>query len=253
MKTTRSLLIVLLFIFCLLLSGVHLKSVDARTTNAEDVLERSRAKYAALKTYSDTGTVTTEYLGPGDSGSPLVERHTFNTFYRAPRQFFFEFAMDPKVGEERVVVWSDGTDFNSWWSATKVHDTYPKGQGANAFALAAFPSKNSITQISPLLFAQAGLHGPLTDLKVLRSDQTENVNGHRCYKVVGEVGLSYGTGAVTNLRPTTVWIDAESLLVRKILEDTPKNASGTDRTTTEFEPKADPQIEDSHFKFTPPK
>lgn len=241
-----------LLIGCLLLAN-NMTDRSHASPFGEDVLDQSRAKYAALKTYSDTGSVTTEELLPGNSGPPVVEKHTFTTFYHAPRQFFFEFKKDANVGDERFVIWADSGDFNTWWSATKVHDTYPKGQGAEAFALGAFPTKNAALQLPPLLFSQAGLHGPIVDLKVLSSDQIEQINGHPCHKLVGEVGLAYGTGTVTNVRPTTIWIDAENMLVRKVLEDTPKGAAGIDRVTTAFEPQADAQIDDVHFKFTPPQ
>jgi outer membrane lipoprotein-sorting protein len=239
-------------IVCLLLStGVTNRS--HASSLGDDVLTQSRAKYAGLKTYADTGTVTTEEVLPGNSDPPAVEKHTFTTFYRAPRQYFFEFRKDPNVGDERFVIWGDDAEFNTWWSATKVHDTYPKGQGAEAFALGSFPTKNAAMQLAPLIFAQAGLHGPIVDLKILKSDQIEVVDGHRCHKIMGEVGLAYGTGTVTNVRPTIIWIDAENMLVRKVFEDTPKGASGIDHVTTTFDPKADVQIDDSHFKFIPPQ
>jgi outer membrane lipoprotein-sorting protein len=233
----------------LLLFSLAIANADQESN---DLLTQVRAKYAALKTYSDTGVVTIESRGPGATGPALVESHTFTTFFRAPRQFFFDFRKDPKISKERYVVWANVTDFNSWWSTTKVHDTYPKGRGANAFAMASFPTKNSIMQLSPLLFPQGNLHGPIADLKVSGGDEIEVVNGHRCHKLVGEVGLAYGTGAVTNIRPTTVWVDAESLLVRKVLEDTPRNAGGIDRVTTTFDPQADPKVDDAVFAFMPP-
>lgn len=250
-QSNRVAIAVPFLIVCLLLSS----SVARRSlasSFAEDVLTQSRAKYAALKSYADTGTITTELTLPGNSDA-TVERHSFTTFYRAPRQYFFEFKKDPNVGDETFVIWANTAEFNTWWSSTKVHETYPQGQGAEAFALAAFPTKNSSMQLAPMLFAQAGLHGPIVDLKVIQADQFEEVNGHRCYKLVGEVGLAYGTGTVTNVRPTTIWIDADSLMVRKVLEDTPKGESGTDRVTTTFDPQANPQIDDAHFKFTPPQ
>jgi outer membrane lipoprotein-sorting protein len=249
--------LVTIFAFLLLpagaLAAVHLGGEHRSTklSRFSEILDRSRAKYAGLKAYADTGTVMTEYKGSGDPGPATVESHSFKTYYRSPRQFFFEFVKDPNVGEERFVIWADGADFYTWWSATKVRDNYPKGQGGTAFALATFPTKGSLMQIAPLLFAEGGLHGPIVDIKVLRSDETEEINKHRCYKVVGEVALAYGTGAVTSVRATTVWIDAETLLVRKILEETPKNGAGIDRITTTFEPVADPKIDDARFKFDP--
>lgn len=251
-QSNRVSIAVSFLIVCLLLSASVARRSHA-SSFAEDVLTQSRAKYAALKTYADTGTVTTEEVLPGNSDQPAIEKHTFTTFYRGPRQYFFEFKKDPSVGDERFVIWADSADFNTWWSATKVHDTYPKGEGAEAFALSSFPTKNAAMQLAPLLFAQAGLHGPIVDIKVSSSDQTEQINEHRCYKLVGEVGLAYGTGTVTNVRPTTIWIDADTMLVRKVFEDTPKGASGIDHITTTFDPKADVQIDDAHFKFTPPQ
>jgi hypothetical protein len=43
------------------------------------------------------------------------------------------------------------------------------------------------------------------------------------------------------------------MLVRKVLEDTVKGTGGIDRVTTTFEPQADVQIDDVHFKFIPPQ
>ena len=251
-RSNRVSMAVSFLIGCLLLSS-NVISRSHASSFVDGVLDQSRAKYAALKTYADTGTVTTEELLPGNSDPPTVEKHSFTTFYRAPRQYFFEFKKDPNVSDERFVIWADKEDFNTWWSATKVHDTYPKGEGVEAFALSAFPTKNAAMQLAPVIFAQAGLHGPIVDLKIVKSDQVEVVDGHRCHKVVGEVGLAYGTGTVTNVRPTTIWVDAENMMVRKVFEDTAKGASGIDRVTTTFDPQPDKQIDDSHFKFTPPQ
>ena len=221
-----------------------------RTFPLTGALDKTAAKYASLKTYSDTGTITYEYSS-GSTDPVQTERYTFTTFYRAPRQFIFDFRKGPNADDERLVVWADSGDFNTWWSATKVHETYPKGQGDSAFALSSFPTKGSVMKIPSLLFSGAGLHGPLTDFKLLRSDPDETINGHRCLKLVGEVALAYGTGTVTESTPNTLWIDAESLLVRKIVEDTSKSGA-VDRLTTTFEPLADPKTDDAKFKFAPP-
>ena len=213
-------------------------------------LDKTAAKYASLKSYSDSGTITYEFSS-GSTDPVQTERYTFTTYYRAPRQFIFDFKKGPNADDERLVIWTDSADINTWWSATKVHETYPKGQGDSAFALSSFPTKGSVMKIPTLLFSGAGLHGPLTDFKQEHTDPDEAINGHRCFKLVGEVALAYGTGAVTESTPTTIWIDAESSLVRKILEDTSKSGA-IDRVTTTFEPQADPKIEDSRFKFTPP-
>ena len=90
----------------------------------EDILTRSRAKYASLKSYADTGTVVLEY------GVSSLSRHTFKTYYRAPRHFYFDFTEDKADGGSRMVIWCDGGDFQAWSSETGLHNVYPKGQGA---------------------------------------------------------------------------------------------------------------------------
>lgn len=218
---------------------------------ADDILERSRAKYASLKSYSDKGTVTTEYRGSGATGSPSVEHHTFTTDYRAPRNFFFEFRKNPKESKERYVIWCpDGEDFQDWWSATG--NTSHHGRNPNVFALGSYPTKGSVLQIPPLLFPKAEMQGPISGLREYRLAETEEVDGRSCYKLVGALALAYKTGAVTEAHPTTIWIDVETLLVRKVFED----SSGTvslNTTTTTFEPQANPTLDESQFKFMPPK
>lgn len=214
---------------------------------ADDLLARTRAAYKALRSYADTGTVLVESQSPG--AALTTERHTFATNYRAPRHFLFDFKGDPNAGGDRVVVWSDGTDFQSWWSSTQVHERYPKGQGATAFGTTSFPTKGAVIQIPSLLFADAELHSPLTDAKDLKTGGSETVAGRPCTKVTAIVQGHFGAA-----RPTTFWIDTETLLVRKMLEDSPQGATaGTiERVTTTFQPQANPQLEESRFRFTPP-
>jgi hypothetical protein len=166
----------------------------------------------------------------------------------------FSKADDFREGKERLVIWSDGGDFQSWWSATGVHQTYPRGTGATAFGTASFPTKGAVLLVPPLLFSQAGLQGPLVALKVPRLAGTEDMDGHRVHKLVGEVALTYRTGLGGHARPTTVWIDAQSLLVRKIVEDTPAGSpqGSVDRVTTTFKPQANPPLADSLFRFAVP-
>lgn len=234
------------------IAGFHATALASGS--AVEIIDKSRAVYAALTSYADTGTVTTENAPPGATArTPVMrERHAFSTFYRSPRSFLFSFR---KVSGEQFVVWSDGGDFQTWWSATHVHQQYPKGKGSTAFALASFPTSAAVMQISPLLFSTAGLQGPLVALNEPRLEGTEDLNKHRTYRIVATVGLAYGkTGAVTNTRTTTVWIDADTYLVRRVVEDTPSNAPTglLDRITTTFEPQPNAKIEDKTFRFQVP-
>src|SRR5688572_27231312 len=101
--------------------GFLFASLPALQPAASDsILARSRKLYASLKSYADTGTVMVEY------GTSSVSRHAFKTYYRAPRQFYFEFTEDKADGGSRAVIWCDGGDFQSWGTETGVHSVYPK-------------------------------------------------------------------------------------------------------------------------------
>lgn len=226
--------------------------MPAAPSAADDVLARSRAMYTSLRSYADTGTVDVEF---GSSGALIRERHTFKTHYRAPRHFYFEFNEDKSAGADRFVIWGDAEAFHTWWLTTGVEQTFPKGQGAGAFTQGVLPTKRSLMQIPPLLFAGAGLVGTVTELGEASVTGMEDVGGQRCHKLIGVAKSVYpATGHETNIRRTTIWIDAETLLVRKVFEDTPRGtpAGTASRYTTIFNPQANPTIEDSRFKFTVP-
>jgi outer membrane lipoprotein-sorting protein len=54
------------------------------------------------------------------------------------------------------------------------------------------------------------------------------------------------------VRKATVWIDPETLLIRKVLEDA-SDGTGTSRLTVTFVPQANPPLDDARFTFTPPQ
>ena len=233
----------------LMSSAITLNAADKALT-ADAVLERSRDKYAALKSYADTGAVITEING--GSSILLKERHTFTTYFRAPKQFFFDFKADPAASNDRFVLWIDGAEVNSWWKATGVHETYPRGQGATGFATGDLPTKGTVGLIAAFLLP--GLKNIFTDLKETHLVGMEKIGEHRCYKIAGIFAPAYGNGVVTSTSPMTLWVDAESFLIRKIFTDTPKE-SGTsviDRTTTTFDPHANPDLKPELFRFAVP-
>ena len=219
----------------------------AQVPDAAELLARSRAAYAALRSYGDTGTIVVEARSPG--APPLVERFTFRTAFRSPRHFQLEFGDRRVPGGERLVIWCDGADFQSWWSATGVHEVWSGGRGVSAFATAAYPTRGAATQIPPLLFPTAEMHGPVIDLTQPTLAGLEDVDGGRSYKVVGRSEGHFGAA-----RPTTIWIDEQTLLVRRIVEDTPDGtpAGTTERVTTTFTPQANPDLAASSFTFTVP-
>ena len=204
------------------LTGARAAQAQEVEAPQDDLLSRVSATYTELSSYSDNGTVETRYQWPGNP--MLVERHTFETCYRAPRNFFFRFDQDPAAGGDAMVIWCDGGPFQSWWKATGVHSVY---DGAK-------------------------LPGPSYALIEPRDAGEEELAGRKCRMLAADQRI---TGVVTvEKRPTTLWIDEESGLIRKVLVDTePGGAEGLiDQRIFIIEPTANPELADDRFTFTPP-
>jgi len=240
---------IVLALFALSYPSVTFRAA-ARLPAAEDSLERARATYAALNAYSDTGVVINEF---GPANSPVKEQHTFTTYFRrAPRGFYFDFK---KQSGDRFVIWGDPEAFHTWWKTTGMKNDYPNPNNVGAFATAEPVAHEAALKITALLYAKAAMQGAFTNFTDAAKDGTEDIGGHKCYRLVGLAYDVYGaTGNKVNVRKMTVWIDADSLLIRKVVEvpnDVPPG--NINRVTTTFEPQANPTIDESRFKFTPPQ
>ena len=213
---------------------------------SDDVWQRSRALYAELRSYADTGVVIEEY------GSASKDRHTFTTCFNraAPRRFVFDFRKD---GGDRWVAWGDPDAFHTWWLTTGALDDYPNPNNVGAFTTADAHSYGAALKIPALLYAKASLRGTFTNFTDATLDGVEEVGGHRCHRIVGTARDTYGaTGYETGVRKLTVWIDMESLLIRKTLEESKALPGHISRRTTTFEPQANPTIDENRCRFSPP-
>lgn len=213
---------------------------------ADDVMQRSRAVYAQLQSYADTGTVVNEY------GSDATDRHTFVTrFNRAPRRFYLEFN---KQGGDRFVIWGDPDAYHTWWKTTGQEYDYPNPNNAPALSQSGRNTGGASTKIPTLLYAKAALLSDFSNFTDGELDGDEAVNGHRCHRILGTTRDVYqATGKEVNVRKFTVWIDAESLLIRKVVEEAKALPGERNRTITTFEPQANPTIDEAKFRFTPPE
>jgi outer membrane lipoprotein-sorting protein len=222
-----------------------LTSATPHIKAADDVWQRSKAMYAALTSYSDTGVVLNEY------GANSKDRHTFITaFNRAPRGFYLDFT---KQGGDRYVVWGDPAAFHTWWKTTGEQYEYPNpnnlpalnGSGRNTFSTG--------TKIPTLLFAKAPLLSDFANFADITPDGTEDIAGRRCFRMLGNTRDVYAaTSKEVNVRKMAVWIDADSLLIRKVVEEWKPLPGQISRVTTTFEPQANPKVDESKFRFVPP-
>lgn len=209
---------------------------------ADDLMQRARATYAALRSYADTGVVIHEY------GASATDQFKFATrFTRAPRHFYLE------LEGGRYVIWADPGAFHTWWRDTGLQTDYPNPNNSPAITQSGQQARGVNDKIPTLLYTSAALGGSFVNFSDRVVDGTETLSGHACQRISGTARDVYGaTGRESNVRKMTVWIDLESLLIRKVLEEWKPLPGQRSRMTTLFEPQANPTIDESRYRFTPP-
>jgi hypothetical protein len=155
-----------------------------------------------------------------------------------------------------MVLWMIKGELQAFNKQLRTHETIPR-EGGNQVAVlqgARAGTAGTSTLIPALIFAKSNLSGTLGQIQQPTDAGFETVDGRRCHKIIGMAGEYYPSGQMTNVRQVTVWIDAETRLVRKVFEDTPKGypAGLYSRLTVTIEPQANPTLDDGKFAFTVP-
>lgn len=216
----------------------------AHAEGGESILQKTRDAYARMNSYADTGKVLIEY------GASSEDKHTFATvFNRSPRHFVVDFR---KEGGDRYVVWADPDAFHTWWKTTGQQTDYPNPNNAPAIGLSGQNTAQVALKIPTLLYART-FSAAMLNIADPALDGSEEIGGRHCHRITGRASDVYSaTGKEVNIRKVTVWIDTDSFLVRKMVEEWKALPGQRNRTTTSYEPRPNPTLSDAQFKFTPP-
>lgn len=235
-------------------------TVIARSTalSADDVLAKSRAAYAALTSYADSGTVA-------DETNHFTTRSTFRVlFTRKPHQLLIDYHAGVSVYKsgarvplnKRVVLWLDNGDLQTWHSGLQAHETCPAAGGQQVNALkGGAASTAGISVLIPSHLYKTSMVSSVHATEEAAADGYETVNGRRCYRIRGVERWRYPSGRETAIRPITLWIDAETYLIHRIVQDTPRSSPRNviSRRITTIRPHADPTLEPAQFRFAVPE
>ena len=224
---------------------------------ADEVIVKTRAAYAALTSYADSGTVLEETSG-------FTDRHTFRTLLsRAPRNMLIEFrsiASEYKKGnrlplDHRVALWLEKDELHTWSSKYQSHETYSEAQQqVNALKQANYSTLGISILVPSHFYTRAGLASVLHATEEAEADGYETVNGRRCFKIFGVERWRYPSGRETGVRPITIWIDAETYLIQKVFQDTPRGypRGEISRRTTTLKHRVNPKLDPAQFRFVVP-
>lgn len=80
------------------------------------------------------------------------------------------------------------------------------------------------------------------------------MNGRKCYRILGVERWRYPSGRETGVRAITIWVVAETYLIHKVLQDTPRGMprGSVDRRTTTLKHLANPKLGPEQFRFEVP-
>ena len=209
----------------------HPIPVDERTLSAADILDRTGQVYRAGQSYLDTGTVRTVYSSPSREWTGET---TFKTAYVAPDSFRFESSMrETQDFEAHFIVWSDASGVHAWYNLNPdLMDDIATVQ--SALDAGAGISRDSSGMIPGLIFSGTKLGGDIVRLTSAVRLEDVQVDGFDCFQVQGFRWPNSG-------KPTTVWIDKGSFLIRRVYEEGNVKDTTT-RTTWAYEPAINVQV-----------
>jgi hypothetical protein len=228
-------------------------ATEKKHSTPQEILAACAKKYAALRTYQDTGNVKSEIM---QKGQPKTQMDLpFSTAFERDGRFLWEFrgTKTPKGEPNQCVVWSkDQQLFQTRWTSTGKESQ--QGSIDSAMAGPAGVSCGSAVAVIALLRSDMQIAYRTTDIAVATEKGTEKIDGKTCTIIDGWYRTSAGNYDVV------IWLD-EDLLIRKIIQQividpaklngapaTANNQPYLSRNTFTITPVADGKIDDKAFE-----
>jgi hypothetical protein len=215
------------------------------------LLGRVRRVYAEARTYRDAGVVTTTFFKP-DGAVMMVSRKPFTTAFVRPDRFRYEYTEERREGERpsRYLVARDAArEVRTWWDVTPGVRT---GRDLSlALAGATGVSSGSANTVPSLLLTGAAERdvGDWTRRRPVERLADAETAGRTCLRFSATIGARPNAPASGSV--FTYWVDAESLLLRRI-ESTSTFPDFFTEAITTYEPVLDADVPDAALAFDPP-
>lgn len=209
------------------------RSVVSSLKMSHPILQQMADAYAACLTYRDEGHVERVH-----TGRPAYVT-SFKTVFVRPNRFRSEFK--DSNGKDSIV-WRDGETVRRWFAPVVPHivngETFEKALMQYVAAMS-----SQLVHLPGLLSPEwSALNIHLTDFVVREPLGDEKVEGIDCFRLIG--GVASGMAL-------TLWIDKQTLLLRRIYTDGRPRGVPI-QTTTTFRPVVDSEILEEELQFRPP-
>lgn len=203
---------------------------------AETILAQMKQTYSSCQTYLDTGVVTTTFIQ--SSGNWIDEKPFLTAFIRSDR-FRFEYQETHSSVEYRYIVWRNGADVLSWWDVKPGIGT---GESLDMAIAGATGVSSGSAHIIPALLLPNEISGrQLSDITEARRIDDAEIDSVNCYRIQGKFAND----------PITIWIEANTFLVRRI-ETQHTFPDFSTETVTTYTPVVNGVVTDDMLAFNPP-
>jgi hypothetical protein len=187
------------------------------TPTAAEILAKSAAVYATCRSYQDTGEQTCRMLGGKLPGGRHTKRLQFRTAFTRPANLFFEYkevGVGPESEWTHGIVCANAREVVKWWTLRPE----PEREGTVQSALHGFAGVSGRTSyvVPKQLFAERMESQPsLGSAGSWHVRGTEEFEGRQCFLI--------GNAPSPEPASYVIWIDCESLLLRRMDERTTFN------------------------------
>jgi hypothetical protein len=221
---------------------------------SEQIVELSTKVYARCNSYRDSGIAGTTYVS--DDRQWTAEK-PFTTAFVRPDRIRFEYK-DMSAGEPppSYIIWAEGADVRTW------RDVEPgvnrPGTLGGAITDAAGVSQGASHRIPSMLLPDASAQKSAIELSYARRIDNAEVDGFECFRIRGQsirTPRTLGSGensVVLRENSSTIWIDKQSYLVRRVDESNVYDSFRTDTVTT-YSPEINVEIPSEQLAFGAPE
>ena len=229
-------------------------SLRSASLTAEQIVELSTKVYARCDSYRDSGIAGTTYVS---DNSQWTADKPFTTAFVRPDRIRFEYK-DMSAGDPppSYIIWAEGDDVRTWRDVQPGVDT--PGTLGGAITDAAGASQGSSHRIPSMLLPDASAPKSALELSYARRIEDADEGGFACFRIRGQsirTPRTLGSGensVVLRENSSTIWIDKQSYLVRRVDESNVYDSFRTDTVTT-YSPEINVEIPSEQLEFGAPE
>lgn len=226
---------------------MRVSPAQSQTLSGKQVFDQMLRVYANATTYQDSGSVKTEFYEIGQTKPKFTTIRNFATAYdRKANRFRFQYKVQSLP--EKMVIWSQGTNVQVWWSLWD--STSHEASLGSALGIATGVSGTTSRKVPCLLIAEPTDAGWGIDLlKDVKLIGTDTLDKNPCYRLSGHLISTYWKN-----KEAFLWVDQKTFLLRRIDEaNAISERKQLVKISLTYQPRLNKPIASEALTFEPPQ